>query len=283
MTKTTLSLPLLVALSLAALNSVATAQTTTTLVAPYGNVVGTTIAFSWRAVPQAAGYLLNVRGELTAYGNSMEVWYTPEQAGCGPNKVVPPNPGTCTVTLSPPVVAGTYFWSVKTWGPNGQLPGQNLFFFVIKDPAQNWGGTITLEGERFTTALGKAGVGVAWTDHETGLVWALPELGTFTVNEAMFVCQAKTVAHRRGFRLPTRDELETLLDLSASQPSLPAGHPFSFGATLSFWTQTKETLANQTITFYVNFFLGQTNAAGSLQPNAKNGVWCVRGPATGSR
>jgi hypothetical protein len=253
----------------------------TTLIAPYGNVVGTTMAFSWQAVPGATGYRLKIVGfltALTAYGTSMELWYTAEQAGCATGRSTLPSPGTCTMMLTPPVVAGTYIWSVQTWGVGGAGPESELFFFVMKDPVQNWGGRVALDTERFSHALAK---GHAYVDNETGLIWSQPEQETFTGIQALFACSNKMVGTRMGFRLPTRDELMTLVDPLKSNPSLPDGHPFILPATLKFWTHTREVVLanNATFTYFVDFFTGEATTLGQTQLGQNLSVWCVRGPA----
>jgi len=40
------------------------------------------------------------------------------------------------------------------------------------------------------------------------------------------LCQDIEIGGQKGWRLPTRDELISLLDTSQSYPALPEGHPF---------------------------------------------------------
>jgi hypothetical protein len=65
-------------------------------------------------------------------------------------------------------------------------------------------------------------------DRETGLVWQQaprPEpIGLFPV--ASRYCVALSAGNRRGWRLPSIQELESLTDAAESNPSLAAGHPF---------------------------------------------------------
>lgn len=277
---TTVSLSLIVVLSLVTVPpaAAATPPGATTLIAPIGNVVGTTIAFSWQAIPEATAYLLFIGGALTNDALNMEVWYTAEQAGC-PSKSTGP-PGTCTITLTPPVGAATYKWGVRTWGAGGFGPASEPSVFVIKDPVQNWGGRVPLVNVRFTRAFGVGAGQAAYVDNETGLIWAQPEQESFTGTQARFVCQDKKIFNKMGFRLPTRDELQTLVDPSNSLPSLPDGHPFDLPNTLKFWTYTREVVLsnNATFTFIVDFFDGTASTVpqGGLQQTL--GVWCVRGP-----
>jgi len=73
-------------------------------------------------------------------------------------------------------------------------------------------------------------------DKETGLVWeqsplhpAGEETGVRTWVMAQADCNVKIVGNRRGWRLPTVQELASLLDPSNpnGNPDLPVGHPFS--------------------------------------------------------
>ena len=77
-----------------------------TLLSPNGDVSGSTIAFSWNAVPESTWYLFYL-GTSTAL--VQQQWYTADQAGCLSG-------GTCTITLTPPVVSGGDFWYIQTWG-----------------------------------------------------------------------------------------------------------------------------------------------------------------------
>jgi hypothetical protein len=44
--------------------------------------------------------------------------------------------------------------------------------------------------------------------------------------EAVKFCQDLEIGNRKGWRLPTKEELITILDTSQSNPALPDGHPF---------------------------------------------------------
>ena len=67
-------------------------------------------------------------------------------------------------------------------------------------------------------------------DKETGLVWArdaniLGELKTWF--EAVRYCrQFCYLGNRQGWRLPTIEELSSLIDYKQFNPALPSGHPF---------------------------------------------------------
>ena len=75
-------------------------------------------------------------------------------------------------------------------------------------------------------------------DRETGLVW---EKVPSTVNTdwlgASVYCVSRNLGGRRGWRLPTVQDLASLLDPTQSHPALPSGHPFT-GQFDIFWSAT---------------------------------------------
>src|SRR6266513_2461374 len=98
-------------------------------------------------------------------------------------------------------------------------------------PADNPGGPCPSNSSRFTCVMG----GAAVRDNETGLVWEQsPSTRTFPWSRvdsqpnppAAVYCNELNVGNRKGWRLPTIQELASLVDQSQN-PSLPAGHPFS--------------------------------------------------------
>jgi hypothetical protein len=91
-------------------------------------------------------------------------------------------------------------------------------------------------------------------DRETGLVWARQSLARtlgpstqITRNNVGQYCRLLTVGNRKGWRLPTVAELQSLVDRSRiftnapRPPAPPAGHPFVLSPTASnpsglYWT-----------------------------------------------
>ena len=99
--------------------------------------------------------------------------------------------------------------------------------------------------ERFKPALETEGADpeecVAVLDRETGLVWEKspdPELKTW--EQACTHCYQKELAGRKGWRLPTIDELSSLVDTSNLSPSLPAGCPFTGVQSYFYWSATTD-------------------------------------------
>ena len=90
----------------------------------------------------------------------------------------------------------------------------------------NDGGKDGCNSSRFKCIMG----GEAVLDKQTGLTWARnADLagGTKTWQEAIEFCQNLEIGNRKGWRLPTKEELITILVTSQSQPALPVGHPFN--------------------------------------------------------
>src|SRR5438093_6447623 len=76
-------------------------------------------------------------------------------------------------------------------------------------------------------------------DRETGLVWEqTPDTNGQTWFEAQTNCNQRPVGNRRGWRLPTVQELASLVDPNQSNPALPPGHPFSNVQSNVYWSAT---------------------------------------------
>jgi hypothetical protein len=116
-------------------------------------------------------------------------------------------------------------------------------------------------------------------DKETGLVWEQsPSTSTFSWFDALFHCYQLEVGGRKGWRLPTIEELASLVDTSQANPSLPLGHPFSnVQSSLSSFYWSATTLAHFSSNAWV---MGLS--VGGVDNGAKSSigvffVWCVRG------
>jgi hypothetical protein len=120
-------------------------------------------------------------------------------------------------------------------------------------------------------------------DRETGLVWErsphdAARIGWF---DAIAGCEALAVANRLGWRLPSVQELTSLVDPTQATPSLPAGNPFQGIASFLgsvYWTAgTVETDADAAKA--VDFSNGSITQIAKFQPVPLQGArsWCVRG------
>ncbi len=113
-------------------------------------------------------------------------------------------------------------------------------------------------------------------DRETGLVWERsPSTEILAWDRAHFHCNNLIVGNRKGWRLPTLQEVMSLIDPSASPPGplLPAGHPFINVTTSLVWSATTNfgdpSHAWGVILQDGNEFV--TNKGGGAA------VWCIRG------
>lgn len=118
---------------------------------------------------------------------------------------------------------------------------------------------------------GKAAV----LDKETGLVWEQsPSTTTLAWIDAHVHCIQLTVDNRNGWRLPTVQELASLIDPTNSSPALPSGHPFTnIQLAVVYWS-ANTVASDATSAWFSNF------ANGKMDYDAKsafNLAWCVRG------
>lgn len=126
--------------------------------------------------------------------------------------------------------------------------------------------------------------GEAVLDRETGVVWERAPsssggpLGTGERNwrAALAYCVTLTKGSRRGWRLPTIQELASLIDPSAAAPgpALPAGNPFVRVRSNVYWSATVD-IVSPDFPWAVNFFGGGMGA--SSRNDNLSFVWCVRG------
>jgi hypothetical protein len=78
-------------------------------------------------------------------------------------------------------------------------------------------------------------------DRETGLVWERsPDTNTRDWLFAHLYCNQRSVGNRKGWRLPTIQELASLIDPSVAfpGPTLPVGHPFTNVQSSGYWSAT---------------------------------------------
>jgi len=124
-----------------------------------------------------------------------------------PDGVTFPNSSTQTMAATPP-------WSQK-------LEAAERFELVLK----KWNGVMWV----YSAVL----------DKETGLVWQRDTDNTLrSHNEAFTYCYNKEIGGRRGWRLPTVEELSSLVDPLRSEPSLPVGHPFTNVKSYVYWSSS---------------------------------------------
>jgi Protein of unknown function (DUF1566) len=110
-------------------------------------------------------------------------------------------------------------------------------------------------------------------DRETGLVWEQsPSTTTLTWESAQVACLTKNVGGRRGWKLPSIQELASLVDPTASSPELPAGHPFTNVQSSDYWSATTSANSDTAwVVFFNDGFVGGDHKSITVY------VWCVRG------
>lgn len=116
-------------------------------------------------------------------------------------------------------------------------------------------------------------------DRETGLVWEQsPDSTQRDWPAAHNHCANRVVGSRMGWRLPSIEELSSLVDPTVD-PALPAGHPF--GNVQSVYSNYFSATSHPTDATLVRVVtLGDTPAHVIVGNTFKSGtsyVWCVRG------
>jgi hypothetical protein len=141
---------------------------------------------------------------------------------------------------------------------------------AIADPGNTWD-KVVVGKKRFRLLNGFNNEAVL--DTETGRVWEQsPSANTFNWWSALGRCYDLQVGGRKGWRLPTIEELASLTDTSQS-PALPPGHPFGFVNTFLYWSATTDAESTGAA-WVVNFGNGEVGGFGKTDPGH---VWCVRG------
>lgn len=113
-------------------------------------------------------------------------------------------------------------------------------------------------------------------DNNTGLVWEKsPRPAPVTWNGARFTCINKNVGGQKGWRLPSIQDLASLIDPSVAPPgpTLTAGHPFKNVQSAGYWSAT--TSAEDTSdAWFVYFGIGFVDHDSKTHTGH---AWCVRG------
>ncbi|MBS0159380.1 MAG: DUF1566 domain-containing protein [Nitrospira sp.] len=113
-------------------------------------------------------------------------------------------------------------------------------------------------------------------DQKTGLVWEREPDYVFDVwDRSVARCATKTVGGRKGWRAPSIEEIQTLVDPDQHDPSLPPGHPFRNIRSGIYWTATAHP-KDDIVAWQQSFFSGQ---AVTDQKSGTRRLWCVLGEA----
>jgi hypothetical protein len=147
---------------------------------------------------------------------------------------------------------------------------------TLNDIPPAWSKTLqcdTTACPRFELVMG----GAAVLDHETGLVWEQsPSMSSHDWNGAELRCLQLNTGGRLGWRVPTIQELASLVDPSVPSPgpTLPSGHPFGGMQGTWVWSSTTVAFAPDIAVWVVQFFDG---SVGTFVKTDSIPVWCVRG------
>jgi hypothetical protein len=117
-------------------------------------------------------------------------------------------------------------------------------------------------------------------DRETGLVWQrTPSTQPMGYAAARVGCdEFLTIGNRLGWRLPTLQELASLIDVSRSDPALPAGHPFNNVQISGYYRTSTEDARDTNNNFVVSFAGDGDLANGNIgSKDTPHFFWCVRG------
>ena len=126
--------------------------------------------------------------------------------------------------------------------------------------------------------------GEAVLDNQTGLVWERsPDItggpnqnGSRMWTPAIHHCATRTVGGHKGWGLPMRNQLASLVDPSNNNPALPTGHPFNQVQSSIYWSATTAVF-NPTLAWVVVFLNGNVD---TFVKTPFRFVWCVRGGQT---
>ncbi len=133
-----------------------------------------------------------------------------------------------------------------------------------------WDQKIKKATKRFKIVLD----GVAVLDKETGLVWEKSQdITARTWDDAISYAYQKNVGGRKGWRLPTIEELSSLVGPTRSNPALPSGHPFTNVQSNLYWSSTTDVNV-ASLAWVVNFYDG---FVGNYDKINGSFAWCVRG------
>ena len=100
-----------------------------------------------------------------------------------------------------------------------------------------------------------------------------PDTTTRTWFIAIGYAYSKVVGGRKGWRLPTVEELASLVDITQFNPVLPSGHPFTNVRSDLYWSATTD-VGNASNAWCVDF---NDSFMHFYLKSQTHYVWCVRG------
>ncbi len=118
--------------------------------------------------------------------------------------------------------------------------------------------------------------GAVVRDNETGLLWERsPGTSTGSWHTAIEDCAfRREVGGRKGWHLPMREQLASLIDINNEEPALPKEHPFQNVQSDFYWTATTN---DSFPSFAVDVWFKNGNVGNGLSKDTSLRTWCVRG------
>jgi hypothetical protein len=203
---------------------------------------------------------------------------------------------------------GIYFTVIQyTALPNDSLSGANFAAYDGSNPLVS----IPATGQSTSYASGDDGAkkkGVAWpatrftdnlngtiTDHLTGLIWLQdascfgPSLYATAIADANQLasgaCGLTDGSKAGDWRMPNVIELESLMDVSESNPALTAGNPFTHVSEGIYWTSTSyfggEYGSPEAWTIQMSDGRFINDYVNNVKSSSNNQVWAVKGTGNG--
>jgi len=116
-------------------------------------------------------------------------------------------------------------------------------------------------------------------DKETGLVWERsPATDRKSFDGAVLYSFTRVAAQRKGWRLPAIEELLSLVDPNATNPTLPAGHPFlNLKLDYFYWSQTRGAPVPNDARLVWGYSFGDASTSSIVVAQAQCYTWLVRG------
>jgi len=171
------------------------------------------------------------------------------------------------------VVFGAGLTSAGDLNPPDAFPSPTMK--SLDEIPPSWHQIISAQ-ERFMEVMS----GQAVLDRETGLVWAKNAnlFGAIDWESAVDYCRNREIGDRKGWRLPTVEELSSLLDMSIATPPRVHTEPF-YNIQMSdpYWTSTHDRW-DEPAAWYVNMDSGTVSIASKANELY---VWPVRGGVCG--
>jgi hypothetical protein len=115
-------------------------------------------------------------------------------------------------------------------------------------------------------------------DKETGLVWERsPATDKKALSSAIVYSTTKVAARCKGWRLPALEEMLSLVDPSANNPTLPAGYPFlNLQLDYFYWSLSKGLPVAGDLNLVWGYNFGNADTSCILIPSSCY-TWLVRG------